>query len=75
MLIDPGSMFEAINPNEDIEINGDNILFHCGKRITEKQKRKLDGITYTGIVTIGYTEHDFSINRKYILKYYINYML
>lgn len=75
MLIDPGSMFEAINPNEDIEINGDNIMFHCGERITEKQERKFNGVTYSGTVTIGYKEHDFFINRKYILKYYINYML
>lgn len=71
ILIDPESVFDVINPETDIEINGRNILFHCGKRIQELQERILNGKKCRGMVTIGYETYDFLINSKYIINYHI----
>lgn len=71
-LIGTESIFDVINPNTDIEINGNNILFHCGKKIRQKQEKILNGIKYSGMVTVGYETYSFSINSKYIVKYHIN---
>lgn len=73
-LIDPSSVFDIIKPNEDIEINENNISFHCGRRIQELKEIIINGIKYSGNITVGYEDYNFLINRKYIIKYQITFI-
>lgn len=75
MVIVPESVFEPFIIEQDLEINGDNMLFHCGEKIYETRQKVVGGKVYSGRVTVGYKTYDFSINRKYIVKYHINYLL